>query len=349
MPVYKDKERKTWYYKVRYKDMYGRSKQKLKRGFTKRGDAILAEAEFLANVKNAFSDEVTFDEVFEHNIAFKKYKSKTVRRRRNEYDLHIKPRFGHLKIRDITTQQTLDFQQHLFKAIKSAETARTIYSNFKIVINHAKKFYNLKIDPTLAVPPMPRGKRRIDFIKREEFDRRVQSISTYYYKELSILMFYTGLRVGEALALTWNDVDLEAKRIDVNKSWDLTAKEETTVKTKASEAIVPMPDLLVNVLAAIKKESAEKIYGFKDELYVFGGLAPYSYIDYHKKFKEVFPEKRIHSLRHSYATYLINKRVDIYLVKSLMRHENITETADTYGHLYVERKQEIMSVFDDDN
>ncbi|MGR5990824.1 tyrosine-type recombinase/integrase [Bacillus paranthracis] len=61
----------------------------------------------------------------------------------------------------------------------------------------------------------------------------------------------------------------------------------------------------------------------------------------------MFPELRIHSLRHSYAAYLINKGVDIYLVKELMRHENIKETADTYGHLYIERKQKAMSVFDD--
>lgn len=52
-------------------------------------------------------------------------------------------------------------------------------------------------------------------------------------------------------------------------------------------------------------------------------------------------------MRHSYAAYLINKEVDIYLVKELMLHENITETADTYGHLYTNRKSEIMKVFDE--
>ncbi|MDQ0175966.1 Arm DNA-binding domain-containing protein [Bacillus chungangensis] len=54
------------YFKVRYKDMYGRSKQKLKRGFKKRKDAITTEAEFIASTKDIFTDEVTVDEVFEH-------------------------------------------------------------------------------------------------------------------------------------------------------------------------------------------------------------------------------------------------------------------------------------------
>ncbi|WP_435302166.1 Arm DNA-binding domain-containing protein, partial [Bacillus thuringiensis] len=144
MPVYKDKERKTWYFKVRYKDMYGRNKQKLKRGFKKRGDAILAEAEFVASIKDAFTDEVTFDEVFEHNITFKTYKPKTIRRRTNEYNLHIKPRFGHIKVKDINTQQVLDFQKHLSRTLNSPESARTVYSNFKVLMNHAKRFYNLR-------------------------------------------------------------------------------------------------------------------------------------------------------------------------------------------------------------
>lgn len=346
MPVYKDEARKTWYFKVRYKDMYGLNKQKLKRGFKGRREAILAEAEFISSIKDAFSDEVTIHEVFDHNISFKTYKPKTIRRRTNEYNLHIKPRFGHIKIKDINTQQVLDFQRYLTEKLTSPETARTIYANFKVLINHAVKFFGLRRDPTLPVPAMPRGKKRIDFIKREEFDERVKVLDMHYYKEMTILMFYTGLRVGEALCIKWRDIDFDGKQININKAWSINEKIETTVKTKASESIIPTPNLVVEMLTEIKKESEEKIYGFNEDYYVFGGINPYHYSHYHKKYKEVFPELRIHSLRHSYAAYLINKGVDIYLVKELMRHENIKETADTYGHLYLERKQEVMSVFD---
>jgi integrase len=348
MPVYKDVTRKTWYFKVRYKDLYGRNKQKLKRGFKGRKDAILAEAEFIASIKDAFSDNVTIEDVFQHNISFKNYKPKTVRRRTNEYFKHIKPRFGDLKIKDITTQQVLDFQHCLSGSFNSLESARTVYANFKVLINHAKKFFNLRKDPTLQVPAMARGKKKVDFIKREEFNARVEAITMHFYKEMTILMFYTGLRVGEALAVKWSDVDLNRHEIDINKAWSMYEKMETSVKTAASEAIIPIPNLIVDMLTNIKRESAEKIYGFNENYYVFGGMSPYHYSHYHKKFKEVFPELRIHSLRHSYAAYLINRGIDIYLVKELMRHENIKETADTYGHLYVERKHSAMSVFDDE-
>jgi len=346
MPVYKDKERNTWYFKVRYKDMYGRNKQKLKRGFKGRKEAVIAEAEFIASIKNAFSDEVTFDEVFEHNIKHKKLKEKTIRRRTNEYNKHIKPFFGHMKVKDINVQHVMDFKTKLENHFESLNSARTVYSNFKILINHSVKFFGLKIDPTLIVDPIQRVRPKINYIKREEFEKRVTEFDMHFYKELTRLLFYTGLRIGEALALTWKDIDLTKNQLYVSKTLDIKTRMPTSPKTAGSEGYVPFPLFISEMLSEIKKESADKIYGFNEDVYVFGGLAPYHYSHYHKHFKIVFPELRIHDLRHSYATYLINKGVDIYLVKELMRHDDIKQTANTYGHLYVERKQEVMSVFD---
>jgi integrase len=346
MPVYKDEARKTWYFKVRYKDMYGRNKQKLKRGFKKRGEAILAEAEFLSSIKDAFTDNITLDEVFKHNIAYKTYKPKTVRRRTNEYKLHIQPLFGHLKIKDINVQHVIEFKSKLENNFKSLNSARTVYSNFKVLINHSIKFFGLRVDPTLMIDPIQRVKPKINFIKRDEFEERVNELDIHFYKELTRLMFYTGLRVGEAFGLRWASVYLDDNQLYVDKTLDMDTRELGEPKTVGSKAFVPFHKSITSMLKKIKKESAEKIYGFNDDLYVFGGLTPYHYSHYHKKFNKVFPELRIHDLRHSYAAYLINKKVDIYLVRDLMRHDDIKQTANTYGHLYIERKQEVMSVFD---
>jgi integrase len=346
MPVYKDEERKTWYFKVRYKDMYGRNKQKLKRGFKGRREAIRAEAEFITSIKDAFTDEVTFDEVFDHNIKHKNLKDKTIRRRTNEYKKHIQPFFGHMKVKDLNVQHVMDFKTKLENHFESLNSARTVYSNFKILINHAIKFFGLKVDPSILVEPIKRVKPKINFIKREDFEEKVINLDMHYYKELTRLLFYTGLRVGEGLALTWKDIDLEKNQLYVNKTLDIKTREPGPPKTAGSEGYVPFPPFINEMLLEIKKESEQKIFGFNHDLYVFGGLTPYHYAHYHKHFKRVFPELRIHDLRHSYASYLINKKVDIYLVKELMRHDDIKQTANTYGHLYVERKQEVMSVFD---
>lgn len=346
MPVYKDEGRKTYYFKVRYKDIYGRNQQKLRRGFKKRSEAILAEANFLTEVVNQFSNDVTFDEVFQHNIRHTKLKDKTIRRRTNEYNLHIKPRFGHIKVKDVSVQQVMDFKSWLENNFVSLNSARTVYGNFKVLINHAVKFYGLKNNPTLIVGAIQRVRPKVNFIKREDFDRRVVQLTSNKYQELSRLLFYTGLRIGESFALTWEDIDLEKNQLFVDKTLDMKTRTPTTTKTAGSVGFVPFPSFIGEMLSKLKEESAEKIYGFNDSMYVFGGLAPYHYSHFSKRFKQVFPDLRIHDLRHSYASYLINKGVDIYLVKELLRHDDIKQTANTYGHLYTERKQEVMGVFD---
>lgn len=346
MPVYKDELRKTWYFKVRYKDMYGRDKQKMNRGFAKRKEAIQAEADFISNIKGAFTDNVTFDELFDHNIKAKRYKDKTIRRRTNEYKKHIKPFFGHMQAKDVNTHQVMEFKTYVETNLKSLNSARTIFSNFKILINHAVKYFGLKVDPTLAVEPIARVRPEIKFIRKDDFEKLVVDVEWAYYSELTRLLFYTGLRIGEALALTWEDINIEEKQLHVNKTFDISLRVTTSPKTQGSVGYVPFPSFIADMLLKMKKESAEKIYGFDETFYVFGGVAPYHYSHYTKNFKKVFPKLRIHDLRHSYATHLINKGVDIYLVKELMRHDDIKQTANTYGHLYTERKQEVMNVFD---
>lgn len=346
MPVYKDVVRKTWYFKTWYKDMYGIRRQKLRRGFEKKGDAKLAEAEFISNVENQFTNEITLDAVFQHNISYKMYKPKTVRRRTLEYNRHIKPKFGKLKIKDINVQHVLEFKNYVENEFGSLNTARTVFSNLKILINHAIKFYGLKHNPALLVPAIKRVKPKVDFIRKEAFENRLPELEMHLYKELSLLLFYTGLRIGEALALQWKNVSLDRNELFVAHTLDTNTRDLGPPKNESSQTTLVYHQRISDMLKEIKKESAEKFYGFDEDYFVFGGMAPYHYSHYHMKFQSVFPEIRIHDLRHSFATHLINNGADIYLVKEMMRHSNIQETVNTYGHMFTERKHEAMSIFD---
>ena len=66
-------------------------------------------------------------------------------------------------------------------------------------------------------------------------------------------------------------------------------------------------------------------------------MAPKHYSHVQKKFQKAFPHYNIHALRHSYASYLANNGVDIFVLQSLMRHAQITETMGTYSHLYTQK------------
>lgn len=346
MPVYKDEARKTWYYKTWYKDNFGVRKQKLKRGFSKKSEAKQAEAEFLASVEDHFSNEVTFNEVFIHNISYKSYKPKTVKRRTNEYNRHIKPKFGNMKIKDLNLKHVQDFKKYVESEFQSLNTARTVYSNFKILINHAVKFYGLKNNPTLLVEPIKRVKPKVNFMRKDEYERRLVQFDMHYYRELAEVLFYTGMRIGEALALKWKYVDLERNEIFVAHTLDVSSRELGSPKNESSQSTIVLHPRMAMIFEKIKKESADSLYGFNDEYFVFGGIQPYHYSHFHKKFQEIYPEIRIHDVRHSFGTHLINNGADIYLVKEMMRHSNIQETVNTYGHMFTERKHEVMSVFD---
>lgn len=182
---------------------------------------------------------------------------------------------------------------------------------------------------------------------RDEFDNKVDSFIDDAYVEASQLMFYSGLRVGECFALTWKDLNLNKNELMVSKTMDITNRQiYDRAKTESSETIVVFPQFISDILSDRYERESKKWQYFNDDYFVFGGIAPKHYAHYHKKFKEVFPGYHIHSLRHSYASYLANNGVDIFDLQQLMRHARITETLDTYSHQYTDKKHKAISVFD---
>jgi hypothetical protein len=78
---------------------------------------MVFKTDFLTSIKDVYFKDVTFYEIFEHNIKHTNLKDKTIRRRQNEYNLHIKPRFGHMKEKDSNIQHAIDFKTSLEKKL----------------------------------------------------------------------------------------------------------------------------------------------------------------------------------------------------------------------------------------
>ena len=104
MAVYKDKNDK-WYFSVRYKDIYGNNKRKLKRGFERQREAKAAEAKFLSEAVDNYSSEQTYEYVFYHYLDNSDLRPKTRKRKENEYKKHVQERFGHIKMSEIKQNQ----------------------------------------------------------------------------------------------------------------------------------------------------------------------------------------------------------------------------------------------------
>lgn len=347
MPVYKDDKTNKYYYSVRYKDTFGQNRRKMKRGFTRKKDAKKAENDFIQKVKHGYSDNQLFESIFFDRLKGANLSERSIQKRTMEYNKYIKPKFGDIAIGKITTQQCRELRDSIINDHDlSLSYARSVWAGFKAVMNYANKHYKLIYDPTLPVEPIPRVKSKANYITREAFDKKVEEMENNTSRELTKLLFYSGLRIGEALALQWSDFDNNSGELNINKTMYLQKRKVIhDTKTESSNSILPIPHFIKDMLNNRYNIEKEKYKYFSDDFFIFGDLEPMSYQTYTFHFKKAFPDIRIHTLRHSYATYLINNGVDMYVLMELMRHSNITETIQTYSHLYNGKKQEAMKIF----
>ena len=158
-----------------------------------------------------------------------------------------------------------------------------------------------------------------------------------------VLCLYTGLRLGELLALEWDDIDLAERTIRVSKScfdrWENRQYRKIVgePKTDSSRRIIPYPRQLSPWLKALKKRSESKrfISGEKGE--------EVSVRSYQKSFelllrKLKIPRRGIHSLRHTFATRALECGMDVRTLSEILGHKNPTVTLKRYAHSLMEHK-----------
>lgn len=163
-----------------------------------------------------------------------------------------------------------------------------------------------------------------------------------------ILCLYTGLRIGELLALTWNDIDLAKGVITVSKNCyygkgadDKYRRYEEYPKTVTSRRIIPIPKQLVPKLKTIKKRSA-------CDYIVSNGAMPISIRSYQRSFSLLLkrldlPQKGFHALRHTFATRAVECGVDVKTLSEILGHKNASITLNRYVHSLMEHKQDMMN------
>ena len=163
-----------------------------------------------------------------------------------------------------------------------------------------------------------------------------------------ILCLYTGLRIGELLALEWSDIDFQKGLLTVNKSC-YDGKDETgkycriteTPKTTKSRREIPLPKQIVPVLKEMKKASTSV-------LVITDGKKIPSVRAYQGSFalllkKLGIPHRGFHALRHTFATRAIECGVDVKTLSEILGHKNATVTLNRYVHSMMEHKAAMMN------
>lgn len=183
--------------------------------------------------------------------------------------------------------------------------------------------------------------------------------------KIIVLIMYTGLRISEALGLKWEDVDFENKCIKVkrnlsrikNRDKDTDGENykyvETTVKKKASERTIPLSNRAYEVLEYLKTNNKStndidyvcvskngKIAGQRNITRTLNSMLV--------RGKCSVKKCGLHSLRHSFGSFLVSKGVDIATVSTLMGHEDITTTYNVYTHVLKQQQIDAIKVFDNE-
>ena len=340
MPVYKDEKTNTWYFSCYYKDWQGQQKRKLKRGFALQREAKEAERKFLEVYKqNASMSFAAFYEIYLDHCK-QKIKPSTIRTKENIFNNRILPYFGDMPLNTIKADTIRRWQNELTQKNLSQYYIKAVNTQLKILFNFAVKYEYLVKNPTKSTENIGKTTKSISFWTVEEFKQNIKLFSGVYYIVLSLL-FYTGMRIGELLALTIGDYDRIAKTITINKTYTKIDNREIiqTPKTENSIRTIIVP----SVAASLLEKYLDTIPAPKTNQRIFEqvkiGTLEVAFAREQKRAGLV--PIRIHDLRHSHASLLIHLNINILAISERLGHKNPNITLAIYGHLYKENRDEI--------
>ena len=194
-------------------------------------------------------------------------------------------------------------------------------------------------------------KRKYNYWTYEEFKNFIGVCDEQVYKILYTFMFFTGCRLGECLALTFND--LKNNQITINKTITKECYKGkrliTTPKTRNSNREICIDNHLVDELLSLKQIYKEKYSNYTDNFFIFGGIKPLSPTTIERKKNQYCNlanviKIRLHDFRHSHATLLIQHNIPIIDIANRLGHEDISITLNTYIHSAKDKEKRTINV-----
>lgn len=350
MPAYKytlkDGKTTKWYANFYYTDWTGEKKHVCKRGFKTQREAKEYERSFFDQQKN--SNNILFSSLVENYMEDMAHRLKptTIENKRNIIEGKLLPYFSRLKVCDIDTIKVRKWQNELISYRDadgkpySQTYLKTMNNQLSAIMNYAVKHYGLASNPCQAAGSIGRSKAgEMKIWTQEEYERFSTQIMKSALKLAFDILFYTGIRSGELLALTPADI-LPDKRISVTKNF-ATLKGQWLLmepKTPKSRRTLAIPDFLYDDIQAYIK----KLYGIApdDRIFYFTKSALEKEIKRGAE-KAGLEPIRVHDLRHSHASMLIEMGFDALEISERLGHESVKTTLDTYSHLYPDKDQKL--------
>ncbi|MEG0250228.1 MAG: site-specific integrase [Peptostreptococcus sp.] len=334
MTQYKDTTTNTWYCKFRYKDYKGESKQKFKRGFKTKREAKEWEINYLnENIKNMY----VLDAIEEYFAYISTRLRENTIQNKKWYAKNLSLLHG-LTINQVTPKIILFWQEDLSKNGKANKTINQSTNILYSVFNHNNKIYNTIYNPVKTISKLPTETKEKQVWTKEYFDKFLDYVTDPEKIIAYKILFYTGIRYGELLGLTIEDI--YDTYIDINKAYNYRQKRMDKTKNQQSVRKVLIPSWLYKEIMSYidtlyKPNKKMQLFSHPTNTWLQTNLMK---ICKDNNLKHI----RVHDLRHSHATMLINNGIDIMIVSKRLGHKNISTTINTYAHLYETRHQEVI-------
>ena len=350
----------TYYFRANlgYNPITGKQIQKYRSGFQTKKEAreeysklVLTSTAELTEKKKTISFQQFIEETY---LPWYKtqVKESTYLNRRSTIQKHFSY-FYKMATDEIEPINVQNWQLELAKEF-SPNYIRIVQGMLSIAFDRAIVLGIAKKNPSRMVGNIKSKKTKVDFWTLEEFQKVISLLykGDYYEHYLFIsfwLLFMTGMRIGEAAALQWSDIDFETGLSNINKTLYYKSMDEykfVDPKTQASVRTIYIDADTIRELKAWRAVQQKVLKGC-------GFILSYSGIPTSKHTLPRALEKlaglagvhriKIHSLRHSHASLLINMGENPLLIKERLGHEKIQTTLGTYGHLYPNTNLEVAN------
>lgn len=343
MPIYKNEQRGTWFATFYYTDWTGTRKKKKKEGFTTKREAQAFEHDFLERMAGTcdmkFSSLISiYLDDCKNNIKPSTYYTKTI-----ILDKYITSYFKDMPINKITPANIRQWQSIVKEQNqdKSDQYLKSINTQLSAIFNFAMKYYSLNKNPVKLCDSIGSSKRReLNFFTLEEFKQFIKVVDDNTFYTVFNVLFWTGIRRGELLALRPCDFDFENNLLYITRNLVYINNSKpviTTPKTEKSKRAIVLPQFLTNMI----KDFIAK--DFIDDTDILFEITPTLLFRRLKNYIELanLHQIRVHDFRHSHASLLIEQGYSPLMIAERLGHEKVDVTLKIYSHLYPNKQNEL--------
>lgn len=350
MPAYKEKKSAKWFCKFRSYEFDGTMKYITKRGFSTKHEAQEYETQYLLKKKGSpsmrFKD---FTALYLEDMK-PRVKESTYETKMNIIHHQIDPFFENMNIEDVATVHVMRWQNSIISYTNprtgkpyTKSYLKTVHNQLSTIFNYGIRYYGLHDNPAAKVGNMGNDKEvSINFWTTAEYKRFASEMMAeplaYYCFEM---LYWTGIREGEMLALTLSDIDFEKKTVSITKTFHHINGHDlvTSPKTAKSNREVDLPDELCNEL----HDYVDMCYSLSPTERLFPVTKTFLYNKIKSGAEKAGLKKiRVHDLRHSHISMLINMGFSAVAIADRVGHESITITY-RYAHMFESAKTEISN------